>query len=57
MVKTYCDPCSYANVEYFRLNHVDIDWRIDFNQKKIFAQARLTFDINSANDNVKRMVI
>ena len=35
MSKLYKDPCSFSSSEHFRLNHVDLDWTVDFEQQTI----------------------
>jgi hypothetical protein len=33
MSNTYYDPCSFSNPDFFLIEHVHIDWSIDFDRK------------------------
>ena len=54
MTKTYKDPCSQSNPDFYALTHIDIDWEINFNKKIINALCGLTFELR--NDNSKTIV-
>ena len=51
MAKTYSDPCTFSNPDYFILAHADLDWKIDFNTKTIEATSKLTFQSKGLNPN------
>lgn len=51
MTKTYKDPCTFSNPDYFILSHADLDWQIDFDTKVIEATCRLTFQSKGLNLN------
>lgn len=44
MAKVYSDPCSFSNPEAFLLTHVNLNWTVDFDQKVIHGNSRLSFN-------------
>ena len=56
MSKLYKDPCSFSSSEHFRLNHVDLDWTVDFEQQTIEGSARLSFNSSPNSSNVNTIV-
>ena len=51
MVKTYSDPCSFSNPEFYVISHINFNWKIDFVTKIIKAICTYTFKLNSNSDN------
>lgn len=41
------DPNSYSTPESLIIRHIDIDWEVDFTNKKLKGNALLKFDIIS----------
>jgi hypothetical protein len=56
MSKVYRDPCSFSSSQHFRLNHVDFDWIVDFEQQTLEGSAKLSFNINSNASDANSIV-
>lgn len=39
------DPSSYSQPEFVKINHIDLDWNVNFNDKIIIGSAQIQFII------------
>ena len=57
MAKIYKDPSSFANTEFYKLNHLELDWCVDFESKTIKGICKLLFEINPTFKDSNRTIV
>lgn len=54
--KIFKDPNSLSNTDLFQINHISLNWSIDFNQKLIKGFCNISFELCSipatSNDTI-----
>ena len=57
MAKIYKDPCSFANTEFYKLDHLELDWFVDFETKTLKGISKLLFEINHIFNDSNRTIV
>lgn len=57
MPKTYRDPCSLSNFNFYVQTHAQLDWHVDFSRKVIHGTCTLTFELNNEETNAKTIIL
>ena len=54
--KVFKDPNTFSNTDLFQIDHISLDWKIDFDEKIIKGFSTLHFELVSkpatANDHI-----
>ena len=51
------DPCTFSSYFFYKLQHLSIDWNVNFENKIINGKCNLTFQQNNKYADKQRVLV